>query len=228
MPIKNIQISQAGLSNVYPSWVYIDTNDTYVQVTTSGYLNSEASENLNQLSPKMIAVVSTQATQGIGATPVDYVFQLQNLSGVWSLVPLPQTTVLTAAVTVPKASVLTAYTTPYQLLPAPGSGNVIRINNAILYTNFSSAAFASGGVGIVQYDSTAQGAGTNALSATIPSAEITAAASQIYVLGGNVGNALTGLTNKGIYFSNQTGVFTGGGATTLTFYLEYKIIQATI
>lgn len=228
MPIKNIQISQAGLSNVYPSWVYIDTNDTYSQVTTTGYLNTQAKVNLNELSTKMIAVVTTQATQAITANPVVYWFQLQNNSGVWSLIPLSQGALLNTAVTIPTASVLAAYATPYQILPAPGTGNLIIANKAVLYTNFATAAFANGGVGILQYDSTVHGAGTNALSATIPAANITAAASQVYALGGNVGNALTGITNKGLYFSNQTQAFTAGGATTLTVYLEYKIIQATV
>lgn len=40
MGILNIQASQAGLVGTLPTPIYINTNDTYTTVTTSGYLNS--------------------------------------------------------------------------------------------------------------------------------------------------------------------------------------------
>lgn len=228
MPIKSIQIGQAGVSNRTPSWVYIETNDTYATVTSSGYLNGSAHEYVNSFQQNMMALVSTKTSAGPGYPPSLFLLQFKNNAGVWSLVPSPQSSNLTATVTIPTASVLTSYATPYQLIAAPGAGNIIRVSNVVLYTNFSGSAFTSGGVGVVQYDSTVHGAGTNSLSTTFPAAEITAAASQVYSLGSNSGNALTGITNKGIYFSNQTGAFTGGGATTLTFYIEYKVLTATV
>ncbi len=84
---------------------------------------------------------------------------------------------------------------------------------------------------MLQYDSTVHGAGTVALSATTPAVEITAAASQIYSqlgLGSIATTVLTGVTNKGIYFSNQTGAFTGGAGSTITFTIQYLTLTATV
>jgi hypothetical protein len=86
MPIKSIQIGQTGVSNRTPSWVYIETNDTIAAVTTAGYLNGAASEYVNSLQRNMMALVATKTSPGIGTAPVLYILQLQNNSGVWSLV----------------------------------------------------------------------------------------------------------------------------------------------
>jgi hypothetical protein len=135
----------------------------------------------------------------------------------------------TVTITLNQAAVQAAYATPFSLIAAPGAGKVIIVDHMSLYTNFQTSAFAAGGVGIVQYAATIHGAGTNALSATIPAAEITAAASQIYGLGANNANALTAITNAGIYFSNQTQAFSGGSASsTLVITLTYFVITATV
>ena len=133
------------------------------------------------------------------------------------------------SVTLSQAAIQGAYATPFQLVAAPGAGKVIVPIWATVYTNFQTAAFASGGVGIVQYGNTVHGAGTNALSATIPAAEITAAASQLYHLPGNSASALTAVTNLGLFFSNQTGAFTNGNAaSTVVITLLYYTITATV
>jgi hypothetical protein len=132
-------------------------------------------------------------------------------------------------VTLNQAAVQSAFATPFQLIAAPGAGKVIILDNVNIYTNFQTSAFTGGGIAIVQYNNTIHGAGTNALSATIPTAEITASASQIYHLGSNSGNALTGITNEGIFFSNATGAFTGGNAaSTVVIMLNYVVMTATV
>lgn len=136
---------------------------------------------------------------------------------------------LTQTFTLNQAAVQGAFATPVALIPAPGAGKVIIVNEGMIYTNFQTSAFAGGGVAVVQYANTVHGAGTNALAATIPAAEITAAASQVYVLNGNTANALTGITNTGLFFSNQTGAFTGGSASsTVVITLNYTVITATV
>lgn len=135
----------------------------------------------------------------------------------------------TQTFTLNQAAVQGAYATPVALLPAPGAGLAYFVTEAAIYTNFKTSAFTGGGVAIVQYDNTVNGAGTDALAATIPAAEITASASQLYYLNGNTANALTGITNKGIFFSNQTGAFTGGNAaSTVVITLNYLILTATV
>jgi len=135
----------------------------------------------------------------------------------------------TQTFTLNQAAVQGAFGAPVALLGAPGAGKVIMVTEASIYTNFQTSAFAGGGVAIVQYGNTIHGAGTNALAATIPAAEITAAASQVYFLNGNTANAITGVTNTGLFFSNQTGAFTGGSASsTVVITVNYIIITATI
>jgi hypothetical protein len=86
MPIKYIQPGQTGVSNVTPSWVYIETNDTIATVTTAGYLNGAAREYINTFKNNMMALISTKTSPGIGVVPVLYLLQLQNNNGVWSLI----------------------------------------------------------------------------------------------------------------------------------------------
>lgn len=137
--------------------------------------------------------------------------------------------IITKTVTLSQTDVQGAAASPVSLIGAPGAGETILVVNAAVYTNFQTTAFAGGGTAIIQYGNTIDGAGTNALAATIPSTEITASASQIYALNGNTGNALTGITNEGIFFSNQTDAFTGGSAaSTVVITLQYMIIAATV
>lgn len=137
--------------------------------------------------------------------------------------------VLSKTVTMTQADVQGAFASPKVLIAAPGAGQTIVVLSAQVYTNFQTSAFAGGGIAIIQYDTTIHGAGTNALTATIPAAEITAAASQIYGLAGVTASVLTGITNKAICFSNQTNAFTGGTASsTVVVTLQYMVLAATV
>lgn len=211
--------------------VRIISTDSLATVTATGYLTAQAANiaalnkgTWNWLSQDEILINygATQNADGTVSGGTNAFFQVS--SDFTSLIP---TNTLTASVTLTAAQVLAAYGTPQLLVPAPGAGRVVVPNFCTLYTNVGTV-FGGGGVGIVQWDNTVHGAGTNALAATFPSAEITAASSQIYSLNGNTGNAITGVTNKGLYFSNQTGAFTGGANSTLTFNLEYITIVATV
>ncbi len=131
-------------------------------------------------------------------------------------------------VTLTAAQVLAAYATPQLILAPPGAGKTILCVAPRVITEVSTA-FAGGGVAVVQYGNTAAGAGTNALSATIPSTEITAATSQIYTMSGYTATTVsTGITNLGIYFSNQTGAFTGGAGSTISIAFQYLVVTATV
>ena len=231
MPIKYIQPGQAGVSNNTPSWVYIETNDTYQTVTAAGYLNGAAHEYINTFKNNMMVVISTKTAPGIGTLPILYMLQLRNLNGVWSLIApgASNNTVNNANITLSSSQVLAAYATPQLLLPAPGAGLTTLLLSAQIVTEVGTSAFASGGNGIVQYGATVHGGGTNALSATIPSAEITAASSQIYsMLGYAATTVTTGITNAAIYFSNATGSFTTGVGSSLNINLQYVTFSATV
>lgn len=137
-------------------------------------------------------------------------------------------TVQNITVTLNTAAVVGAYAAPAPLIPAPGAGKAIMVLTSQEITEVSTP-FAGGGNGIVQYGNTVHGGGVQAIDAVIPSAEITAAASQIYSQYGLPTTTVsTGITNLGVFFSNATGAFTGGTASTVTFVLQYMIIPALV
>src|SRR5665213_1189314 len=85
-------------------------------------------------------------------------------------------TVSTVSVTLTPAQVVTAYTAGIVLVAAPGAGQTLILQEASMFTaSTGHTAYATGGVGVIQYDTTAHGAGTNALSGTIAAANVTAA-----------------------------------------------------
>lgn len=135
--------------------------------------------------------------------------------------------VFTATVTLSATQVNASYAAPTLVLAAPGAGKAIVPTRVLMYTNVSTA-FAAGGVAQIQWANTVHGGGTAVTSATFPAAEVTAAASQLYSLGSNVGAALTGITNEALYFSNATQAFTTGTGSTLTFVIEYIVVTATV
>jgi hypothetical protein len=103
------------------------------------------------------------------------------------------------------AQMIAMYTTPVLLVAAPGSGKTIAVNKLIFTITRTSTAFTGGGVGIVQYDSTANGGGLQALDSTLASTVITGSAGTSATIrnGAIISDATTTLVNKGLYISNQ-------------------------
>ena len=46
MPILNIDVNAIGQSGLAPKFIFIETNDTVAEVTTTGYLNGMVSQNI--------------------------------------------------------------------------------------------------------------------------------------------------------------------------------------
>jgi len=94
MPILNVQISQTGLSGVYPRIVYINTNDTQSEVLETGYLN-QAVANGFSFTNFDIACVSTAPSESSLAVSTGW-YNISNVGTNWSLVPTvnPGTVVL--------------------------------------------------------------------------------------------------------------------------------------
>lgn len=139
---------------------------------------------------------------------------------------------LLASVTLTQAQVIGMSVTPVQIIAAPGAGYRIFVVQATFINNFVTTAFATGGVGVLQYANTAAGGGTNALANTIPANFFTAGASTGYSNNqpaGTLNANFTGLSNTGIYLSNQTGAFTAGNvASTIVVNVVYYILPAAI
>jgi hypothetical protein len=115
------------------------------------------------------------------------------------------------------------YTTPVQIIAAPTAGKLIRIKEVTVDYSFLTAQYTGGGVTNLQYDSTANGAGT-AASATIAAATINAwAANNTLGLAGDLADsASTTTVGKGIYISNKTGVFATGSGT-INLVVAYNV-----
>ena len=134
---------------------------------------------------------------------------------------------LTATVTLTAAQVIAAYATPEVLIPA-SSGKVAIVIAATVYTNSTgNTAFATGVAPIIQYGTTAHGAGTIAVGTGLVTGDIEAATSQVRTLGAAASTTYTGITNTPVTFSCTT-AYTAGTGSTITFVLQYLLITATI
>ena len=152
------------------------------------------------------------------------IFNGDGIASFYNFAPAPSFGTLIA--TLSTANIIAMYTTPVSVIPSPGANKMIRVVSVTGKVVFNTTAFASGGVFILQYDSTANGAGLNSGSGTIAAAIINGVANQGFTLNGAAytGGVLTGLANKALYASNQTGVFaTGDGSVVLT--IDYKIVS---
>lgn len=115
------------------------------------------------------------------------------------------------------------YAAPKLLLAAGGANTLQVLDQLQLVMTYGAAAFAGGGVAAVQYDSTANGAGTIA-STTLSAATFQAAASTTFTMNaGVVALPFSTTVNKGLYLSNLTGAFTTGDST-MVAHLWYRTI----
>lgn len=107
------------------------------------------------------------------------------------------------------------YATPVQIVAAPGSGKTIVVTRVSVRITRTATAFANGGVGILQYGNTANGAGTNSVDSTLAATFFTGAsgASESFRNGAILTDQGTALQNLGLFISNQTAAFTTGTGT---------------
>jgi len=127
---------------------------------------------------------------------------------VWGSSQLEETVNLTAA------QLIAMYATPVAVV-APVAGKAIFVDSVDFVMTRTSTAFTGGGVVAVQYDSTANGAGT-ATTATIAATVVTGAAGTTYtyripVVQSDIASA--SIANIGLYISNQTAAFAAGTGT---------------
>jgi hypothetical protein len=232
MSIIFFSVGEASQVGEAPRRNKLVSSDNFAVITTPGYLNNSNTSGKQLFPTDVIDVIynylgssNFNAASGYGTGTFQQFVPVFN-SGVITLQPVG---LLTQTVVMNQAQVQGAYAAPVLLVPAAGAGTIVVPTFCCVYTNFQTSAFSSGGVGIVQWGATVDGAGTNALSATVPAAEITASSSQIYSLPAHTSAALTGISNAGLYWSNQTGSFAGGNAaSTVTITLNYNIIAASV
>ena len=207
---------------VSPCIVRMTSTDTYAQITAAGYLTAQAAN---------IQLANNGPFEWLPSDTVLVWYQNAFGTGAWANFAISSdyaslslmSSAGNASVTLTAAQVLAAYATPQLIVPAPGTGRGLIVTSANIVTAVSTV-FGGGGAAIIEYGAIANGAGANALSATIPSAQITAAASQVYSMSGFAATTVTASTvvnGLGLYFSNATGAFTGGSGSTVTVNLNY-------
>lgn len=122
------------------------------------------------------------------------------------------------------ANLIAMYATPVSIVPAVTSKAIIIDSMEFIITR-TATAFTGGGVVAVQYDSTANGAGT-ATTATIAATVVTGAAGKTYtaripvVLSDVASASISGI---GLYISNQTAAFAAGTGTAVV-KVKYHLV----
>lgn len=215
-----------------PSIVRIVTNDTYLTITTPGYLTAQAAN---------IAAIQNTGSVGFQWVADDVVLiAYLNSSGVittgffnvdftvnFTFVSMQGSPLNTNYVRVPigLAAFLANYTTPNLIIPAI-PGQIIFVQQWALEWIYGSASLAAGGAEALQYANTTHGGGVLA-SNTIAAADLNSlTASGIEYSAGGVApiNDLTVYENVGIYLSNPTALFTGGTAGSALCHVWYNVI----
>jgi len=137
------------------------------------------------------------------------------------------------SVTFNTAQMVTAYDTPLTIVANPSASQMILVLQASVYTaSTGHTPYATGTAPIIQYSTGgtngAHGLGTIATAAGLVAGDITAATSQVRNLFGIATGAQTGLSGKGLYFSNATGDYTAGTGTNITITVVYQLLSATV
>jgi hypothetical protein len=182
--------------------------------------------------PQPITAAGSDTIYGVSLLPPNSFVDLfsDGISGWYVEGPFMSSTsgasgLIVAQTTLTAAQVLAMYAAPIQIVVAPAAGQVVRAVDFELSTA-PSTQFANGGAVILQYDSTANGAGTNSLTNTIAAAIINNASAQFAALKGAdlTGAAASGFAAKGLYISNATGAFTAGTGSTVKLTVTYRVI----
>lgn len=135
-----------------------------------------------------------------------------------------ETLIQHAQVDLTLAEFIALYTTSQELVAAPGANKKLILNRASLWINYGGTVLADGGAVHVQYDSTANGAGTKA-SNTLAAATLIAATADTSFGFTPVDTTLvdSATLNKGLYLAMATQDFTGGDASAYKVDVWYAV-----
>ena len=137
---------------------------------------------------------------------------------VWETEQIQLTVALTAA------QIIAMYTTPVNVIPGVPGKSIILDSFEFDLTG-TATQFTSGGVVNLQYDSTANGAGTT-LHADIAASVVNNATARVITARTPTDQsaiATANITGKGVYISNKTGVFATGTGTAV-LKVRYHLI----
>jgi hypothetical protein len=129
---------------------------------------------------------------------------------------------LTVQIPLTLAQIQGAFTTPVQVIPAPGAGNLVDVIDCTLDLVYGSAAYAGGGAGQLSYGTALTYPATATWAATVYTS---LAANQVNKVAGALAvTASSNVLNTAVYYSNATAVFTAGTGGSGILSVTYRII----
>jgi hypothetical protein len=205
-----------------PSTVRMTTTNTYQELVEPGYLASEQT-SIEAVNNGPFDWNDNDVVLAVGSNDLTYVLH-RNASGNLISAGIAPSILLYNTVAITAAEFNGMYAAPKLLVAAPGANLMHVLERAVLVQTYGSAAFANGGNAAVQYDDTANGAGTLA-SAAVSAASFQATASTSYMFEGALAAGTFATTvNTGLYLSNLTGAFDTGDST-FVMHMWYRTIE---
>lgn len=217
-------ITEGNISTA-PSLFSASTSDGLATITTAGYMNDLGEAGKIKSNDNIYVNYSDTSTFPLntGENSVFGLFVVTYSAPNWSLSAAPGYASQTVSVAISASEFNGMYAAPKLLVAAPGANKLLVLDGVSLVMTYNSAAYASGGVAAVQYDSTVNGAGVIA-STTLAAATFQAAASTTFTFNrGVVAAPFTTTVNKGFYLSNITGAFTTGDSA-MVAHVNYHVI----
>lgn len=240
------RVSSSANSQAKKVWSYNGTsdgtNETVATIVASGYFNS-AQQNLTSGSESglfsvgdvihvhgsdangmyVVSSVTTNVTLGSYAA-IGTVDTANLADGAVTSAKLAEGLVQHVQVDLTLAELIGAYTASVELVAAPGAGKKLILNRATLWVDYGGTVLADGGASHIQYDSTANGAGTKA-SNTLAAATLIAATADTTFGFTPVDTTLvdSATLNKGLYFAMATADFTGGTSSVYKMDVWYAV-----
>jgi hypothetical protein len=199
--------ANGGISNTLPSGDIIVGNSS--NVATARAMSGDAT-----ISNTGVLTIGAGAVTGskIANNAVDYAQLALDVGAI-------------VTVTLSAAQIAAMYTTPVQIVAAPGSGKLILIDSILWDIAFVSAQYTAGGAIQAQYGNTTHGAGP-AASASIAAATLNGVAASGFIANGSGAvtlNAPATVENTAVYMSNATQAFATGDST-VTLYVKYRVV----
>ena len=149
---------------------------------------------------------------------------MKYIGGAWVAGDLPDDQLKIATVSLSSAQILALYTTPIDLVAAPGAGKVIIPEDIILSIDYGTTTYTAGGVVRVSYS----GETTQLLGTTNLEAGLFEKTADTVVIGNfiPISTLVTDVTigiNKSLQITNNTAVFTTGDSP-IKVFIKYRIL----
>ena len=230
------RVSSSANRDALKVWTYNGTstgsNEAVATIVASGYFNS-LQQNLTSGSEAgpmnvgdVIHIHGNDANGMYVVTSVTTNVTVATYAAIGSInsAQVVDTLIQHVQVDLSLAEFIAAYTTSQEIVAAPGANKKLILHRASLAINYGGTVLANGGAMHLQYDSTANGAGTKA-TGTLAAATLIAATADTSFGFSPVDTTLVDSTtlNKGLYLAMASADFTGGDSSTYKVDAWYSV-----